>query len=255
MILDGRVAWVTGAGSGIGRAVALGLAGAGCRVGLTGRSLEPLQQTEALVRDAGGLALTAAADVGDQARLAGAHRAILAAWGSVEILVNNAGWNVARRHWRQLDASAVQSLIGTNLTGPMLASLLVLPAMRERRAGTLVHIGSITATAIHTIAGPLYTATKHALRAMSATLNAEEGIHGLRSVCIHPGEVDTPILDRRPSPPSQEDRKVLLRPEDVAEAVLFCLRMPAHACVAELTLAPTDNAFHRAHAHAAAARA
>ncbi len=253
--LDGQVAWVTGAGSGIGRAVALALAGAGCRVGLTGRSLEPLRQTEAMIRDVGGLALAAAADVADEARLAGAHRAVLATWGPVDVLVNNAGWNVARRHWRQLDAASAQLLLGINLAGPVLANLLVLPAMRERRAGTLVHIGSITATAIYTLAGPLYTVTKQALRAMSLTLNAEEGINGIRSVCIHPGEVDTPILDRRPSPPSAEDRAKLLRPEDVAEAVLFCLRLPPQACVSELTLVPTDNGFQRADAHAAAARA
>lgn len=252
--LRGRVCWVTGAGSGIGRAIALALGAAGCRVALTGRSLGSLQETEAAIREAGGLALAAAADVADEARLAGAHRAILAAWGPVEILVNNAGWNVPRRHWRQLDPATAHALIGTNLTGPVLANLLVLPAMRERGVGTLVHIGSITASAIYTLPGPLYTATKHALRAMSATLNAEEGIFGIRSVCIHPGEVDTPIIDRRPVKPSAEERAKLLRPEDVAAAVMFCLQMPPHACVAELTIVPTDNAFVRADAHLAAAR-
>jgi NADP-dependent 3-hydroxy acid dehydrogenase YdfG len=252
--LHGRICWVTGAGSGIGRAIAIALGAAGCRVALTGRSLEPLQQTETAIRDAGGMALAAAADVADEARLDGAHRAILAAWGAVEVLVNNAGANVQRRHWRQLDSAGARNLIGANLTGPVLASLLVLPEMRARRAGTLVHIGSIAATGIYTLTGPIYTATKHALRAMSATLNAEEGIHGIRSVCIHPGEVDTPILDRRPTPPSPEERARLLRAEDIAAAVLFCLRMPPHACVSELTLVPTDNAFQRAEANAAAAR-
>ncbi len=250
--LAGQVAWVTGAGSGIGRAIAVALAGAGCKVALTGRSLDTLGETEALVRGAGGLALVAAADVADPARLGGAHRAVLAAWGKVDILVNNAGWNLPRRHWRQLTPETVQQMIATNLSAPMLATLLVLPAMREKRSGLLVHIASLSATTIYPVSGPSYTATKYAVRAMSATLNAEEGIFGIRSVCINPGEVDTPMLARRPRQHTAEERGKMLQPEDVAQAVLLCATLPPRACVSELTILPTDNAAHRAEAYAIA---
>ena len=253
-VLEGQVAWITGAGTGIGRAVAVALAGGGARVALTGRNLETLGETEAAVRGAGGQALVAAADVGDQARMDGAHRAIRAAWGDVDLLVNNAGFNLTRRHWHQLTPEAVAESMATNLAGPILATLLVLPAMRARQSGLLVHIASVSATGIFVVSGPIYSAAKHGVRAMSATLNAEEGINGIRSVCINPGEVDTPLLKRRPRQLTPEELEKILQPEDVAQAVLFCATLPKRACVSELTLVPTDNAFYRAEATVIAAR-
>lgn len=85
---------------------------------------------------------------------------------------------------------------------------------------------------------------------MSASLNAEQGIHGIRSTCLSPGEVETPILDTRPSPPSAEQRRLMLQPEDVAEAAVFCAMLPARACVTELILLPTDDRHVRDKAHA-----
>jgi NADP-dependent 3-hydroxy acid dehydrogenase YdfG len=134
----------------------------------------------------------------------------------------------------------------------MLATLLVLPAMRERKSGLLVHIASLSATGIYPVSGPSYTATKYAVRAMSATLNAEEGIFGIRSVCINPGEVDTPMLARRPRQHTAEERAQMVQPQDVAQAVLFCATLPARTCISELTIVPTDNASYRAEAHAIA---
>ena len=81
---------------------------------------------------------------------------------------------------------------------------------------------------------------------MSATINAEEGIHGIRSVCINPGEVETPILDQRPRPPSAADRALMVQPEDVAAAAVFAASMPARTCLAEILITPTDNNFYRA---------
>ena len=142
------------------------------------------------------------------------------------------------------------SMVDVNLKGPFLCSLAVLPAMRERRAGTLIHIVSNAATGIFLVGGPAYTASKHGARAMSATLNAEEGIHGIRSVCINPGEVETPILDKRPQPPSAADRALMVQPEDIAAAAVFAACLPARTCIADMTITPTDNNFYRAGAKA-----
>jgi NADP-dependent 3-hydroxy acid dehydrogenase YdfG len=90
---------------------------------------------------------------------------------------------------------------------------------------------------------------------MSASLNAEEGINGIRSICISPGEVETPILDTRPSPPSATERKLMLQPEDVAEAALFSVNLPARACATEIVLLPTDDRHVRERARAIAALA
>ena len=250
--LAGRAVWVTGAGTGIGRAIALAFAAAGCRLALTGRSRDTLAETQAQVEAAGGTAMLALADVADPQQVTGAHRAVAEALGGVDILVNNAGTNVARRNWAVLGAADMAQMVDVNLKGPFLCSLAVLPAMRERRSGLLIHIVSNAATGIYAVAGPTYTAAKHGARAMSATLNAEEGIHGIRSVCINPGEVETLILDKRPRPPSAADRALMVQPEDIAAAALFAAQLPARTCIADMTITPTDNNFHRATAHAIA---
>jgi NADP-dependent 3-hydroxy acid dehydrogenase YdfG len=250
--LAGRIAWITGAGSGIGRATTLALAraGAGARVALTGRTEAALEATAAMVRQAGGEALVAPADVTDPAAVALAHAAVVAGLGDPDILVNNAGMNETKRHWKDLTPETVGRLVGGNLMAPFLVTLAVLPAMRARGDGVLIHIASISATTVFLPSGPVYTAAKFGARAMSATLNAEEGIHGIRSISINPGEVVTPILEKRPVQPSASDLALMLRPEDVAAAVLFCATLPPRTCVTDLTIMPTDAANWRADARA-----
>ena len=251
--LSGRVCWITGAGTGIGRAMAVAFAAAGCRLALTGRSRETLIETKGLVEAAGGSVMLAPADVADGPAVTRAHADITQALGEVDILVNNAGTNTPRRTWRQLAADDMARMVDVNLKGPFLCSLAVLGSMRERRAGTLIHVVSNASTGIFSVAGPVYTASKHGARAMSATLNAEEGIHGIRSICINPGEVETPILDKRPQPPSAADRALMVQPEDVAAAAVFAASMPARTCLAEILITPTDNNFYRASAQRIAA--
>ncbi len=253
-MLTGKVAWITGAGSGIGRAVAVHLARAGAAVALTGRRVDALEETAVLIREAGGTALIAPADVSNAQAVVLAHAMIVDALGDPHILVNNAGWNERYRHWRELTPEAAERLVDINLTAPILCTLAALPAMRRRHDGVLVHIASVSATGVFLPSGPVYTAAKFGARAMSHTLNAEEGIHGIRSICINPGEVATPILDKRPVPVTAEQRAIMVQPDDVAAAVVFACTQPKHVCIAELTITPTDNNFYRADAHAIANR-
>jgi NADP-dependent 3-hydroxy acid dehydrogenase YdfG len=253
--LAGRTAWVTGAGTGIGRAIAVALAREGAAIGISGRSPAPLAQTAALIEAEGGRVVTAPCDVSNAEQVANAHAAVVAALGEVDILVNNAGWNLPKRAWKQLTPAAVQQMTAINLNGPFLCTLAVLPAMRSKRDGVLVHIASLSATGIFMVSGGAYTATKYGARAMSATLNAEEGINGIRSICINPGETETPLMDQRPQPPDADARAKMVQPSDVAAAVVFCATLPARTCVTELTILPTDNNLYRAEATAIAARA
>jgi NAD(P)-dependent dehydrogenase (short-subunit alcohol dehydrogenase family) len=92
--------------------------------------------------------------------------------------------------------------------------------------------------------GPAYAAAKHGLVALSESLNAEEGVHGIRSCCICPADVATPILDARPVPVPEEERARMLQPRDLAAAVMFVARMPASACVNEILISPTWNRFY-----------
>lgn len=237
----GSVAWVTGAGSGIGRACALALARAGGTIALTGRRADALEETARMIRESGGKALCVPADVSNAADVDRALETINSALGEPLVLVNSAGGNVKQRHWKNLAPAGASEVIDLDLKAMFYCTLSVLPAMRKRGDGRIVQIASQAGVSLQTVSGPSYSAAKTAVVAMSASLNAEQGIHGIRSICISPGEVETPILNTRPSPPTAEERRLMLQPEDVAAAVLFCVTLPARACVTEMILLPTDD--------------
>jgi NADP-dependent 3-hydroxy acid dehydrogenase YdfG len=239
--LEGQVAWVTGAGSGIGQAAALALAKAGMRVVLTGRGREPLERTADLVGAAGGQALVAPADMGVAAEVERAWGAVHAAWGRCDLLVNSAGLNVPQRGWSEITPEGIDAVVGVNLNGPFYASRAVLPTMRAQRSGLIIHISSWAGRYVSKLTGPAYSAAKHGLVALSESLNQEECGHGIRSCCICPGEVATPLLDKRPVPVTADDKGRMLQAEDLADTILFVARMPATVCVNEILISPTWN--------------
>jgi NADP-dependent 3-hydroxy acid dehydrogenase YdfG len=244
--LQDRIVWITGAGSGIGRAVAIGFAAAGARVALTGRRVDPLAETASEIGQA---AIVVPADVTNVDQVTEAYETIDKAWGAVDVLVNNAGRNSGKRHLRQLTVAEMASILDLNLKAAFLCSMAVLPAMRARKAGTLIHIGSMAATMVFPTAGASYAAAKSGVRHLSAHINAEEGIHGIRSICINPGEVATDILAARPNPPTQAERALMLQAEDIATAALFAAGLPPRATVSDMTIVPTDNQAWRSFAH------
>jgi NADP-dependent 3-hydroxy acid dehydrogenase YdfG len=231
-----QLAWVTGAGSGIGRAVAISLARAGWHLVLTGRRESALRETASMMDGEDPVILPA--DLTDPAAV---EAAVAKLPEAPALLVNNAGANTPRRHWHQLAPSDARALLDVNLTAPFLTSLAVLPGMRKRGGGLIVQIASVAGKGASPVSGPAYIAAKSGFVALSASLNAENGIHNIRSTCICPGEVATPILDLRPQPPSAEDRARMLQPEDVAAAVLFAASMPEHVCLNEIVITPTFN--------------
>ncbi|MEE7503327.1 SDR family oxidoreductase [Methylobacterium mesophilicum] len=239
--LDGQVAWVTGAGSGIGQATALALARAGMRLALTGRGRDALDRTADLVRAAGGEALVAPADMGVAEDVQRAWEAVHAAWGRCDLLVNSAGLNVPQRGWNAITPAGIDAVVGVNLNGPFYASRAVLPTMRAQGSGLIVHVSSWAGRYVSKLTGPAYSAAKHGLVALSESLNQEECGHGIRSCCICPGEVATPLLDKRPVPVTAEDRGRMLQVEDLAETILFVARLPASVCVNEILISPTWN--------------
>ncbi|XYD11335.1 SDR family oxidoreductase [Methylobacterium sp. NMS12] len=239
--LEGQVAWVTGAGSGIGQAAAVALARAGMRLALTGRGQEALARTAELVRAAGGEALVAPADMGVADDVQRAWEAVHAAWQRCDLLVNSAGLNVPQRGWSEITPAGIDAVVGVNLNGPFYAARAVLPIMRAQRGGLIIHVASWAGRYVSKLTGPAYSAAKHGLVALSESLNQEECGHGIRSCCICPGEVATPLLDKRPVPVTAEDRGRMLQAEDLAETILFVARLPASVCVNEILISPTWN--------------
>lgn len=237
--ISGSTVWVTGAGSGIGAAMAEAFAAAGCRVALSGRSAAPLEEVAGRIRAAGGEALVLPVDVLDRPGLDSAAETILARTGRLDILCNNAGLNIPRRRWAEIDENrdGWEAVIDVNVKGAMNAIAAVLPTMRRQKGGTIINTGSWAGRFYSPVAGVAYGASKHALMALNASINAEEGVHGIRATVLCPAEVDTPLLSRRPNFDPAVARGAL-RPEDMAAMALAVARLGPHVAVHEITVAP-----------------
>ncbi|MBV9113184.1 MAG: SDR family oxidoreductase [Hyphomicrobiales bacterium] len=239
--ITGKTAWVTGAGSGIGRATAVALAKEGADVVLSGRRKAQLDETARVVEKQGGRATIEVLDIVDAAAVEAAARRIHDRFGRLDVLINNAGTNILERAWSSLNPARVDEILGVNLNGAFYCVLASLPFMRAQKDGLIINIASMAGKRVSPMSGPGYTAAKHAVVAMSDSINMEEFANGIRSCAICPGEVATPILDRRPVPVSDEDRAKMLQPEDLAETVIFVASLPRHVCISEILLAPTWN--------------
>src|SRR6476660_3397052 len=241
MRLKNKIAWVTGAGSGIGRAAAVALAQEGATVIVSGRREGPLEEVAAEIKAAGGTAIVKAADLTNAAATAKIADDIRTQFKRLDILVNNAGVNIAKRSMEQLDAEGADQVLDGNLSNAFYCVLAALPIMRAQKDGVLIHTASMAGRSIGPLSGAAYAAAKHGVVGMSHSINCEECVNGIRSTVVCPGEVATPILDQRPVPVSAEDRARMLQPEDVADLILYVATLPAHVCINEVWITPTWN--------------
>ena len=240
-ILAGQVAWITGAGSGIGLSAAQELAAAGATVVLSGRRAEPLDEAAKAIRASGGKAEALSLDVTDSKAVAEAEKLLQGRHGHIDILVNSAGANVPKRFWKEVSVESFDRVFAVNLHGAFYAIAAVLPGMRANKRGTIVNISSWAGMFDTSLTGPAYSASKRAMIAMSHSLNVEECRNGIRACVICPGEVATPILKTRPIPPSAEELARMLQPGDVGRTVRYVCEMPARACINEIIISPTWN--------------
>src|SRR5688572_1918501 len=238
-MLGGKVAWITGGGSGIGLAGGIELARAGAHVVLTGRNHDTLAAAERQVKAVGSCEAIAL-DVSNRNAVSQAAERI----GRVDILVNSAGINDPRRNFFNVSLEAWDRIVGINLSGMFYCIHAVLPGMRERKDGVIINVSSWAGRYASTLTGPAYNATKHAVIALTESINMEEGMNGIRATSVLPGEVATPILEKRPVPPTPEVRAKMLQAEDLGKTVLFIASLPARACVNEIIISPTHNRFY-----------
>jgi NADP-dependent 3-hydroxy acid dehydrogenase YdfG len=239
----GKIVWITGGGSGIGLAGGIELAKAGAHVIISGRSRETLSASEKQIKAAGS-GESIALDVADQQEVAKAAAEIAKRHGRVDVLINSAGINHPKRNFRNVSIDGWNQIVAVNLSGLFYCVQAVLPGMRERKEGLIINISSWAGRYASTLTGPGYNATKHAVVALTESINMEECANGIRATSILPGEVATPILEKRPVPPPPEERARMLQAEDLGKTILFVATLPPRACVNELIISPTWNRFY-----------
>ena len=240
--LAGKIAWITGAGSGIGEAAALALADEGATTVLTSRRREPLERVAALIKRQGGEAHVQPADLMDQKQVTAIGEFIRHTLGRLDILVNNAGLNIRNRHWDALTPEGIDQLVHGNLSQALYCVTVALPMMRAQKDGVLIHTASMAGRFIGGFSGPIYGAAKHGIVAMSHTINMEECVNGIRSSVLLPGEVATPILDKRPNPVGPEERQRMVQPEDCGDLIRYIACLPKHVVMSEVMLAQIGRA-------------
>ena len=236
-----RTVWITGAGSGMGRATALRAARSGWTVALSGRRRQVLEELAAEIREEGGSALVAPLDVQDRESVREAASRIAGELGGIDALVLAAGLNAPRRRWEDQDLTEFDAIVATNLTAVASTVDAALPHLRER-GGQVVVISSYAGWSFQPGAGVAYSASKTALGSLVRTLNQQEAGHGVRACHLCPGDVATDFLDQRPSVPGAEARARMLTAEDIARTACFVLDSPAHVRIDELVVSPVSQA-------------
>ena len=246
MSLAGKVIIVTGANSGIGKAVALALAKEGGKLGLVGRDRERLDLVREQIVEMGAQAVAVQTDVVDREAVMVMKEEVVKNLGEVDVLVNNAGLSVWQ-YMANCDQDSWDKMIDVNIRGSLNCIAAVLPGMVERRSGYIVNMSSVRGV----VAGPggaVYGATKHFIEGLSNGLRQEVAGKGVRVSTVQPSLVDTPLITMNieggkdgqgADKEAVEDRKKamagmagsILNPDDVGRAVVFLLSQPAHCTI------------------------
>jgi NAD(P)-dependent dehydrogenase (short-subunit alcohol dehydrogenase family) len=241
--LNGQVVWITGGGSGIGLAGAMALVKAGAHVIISGRNKET-NASALTALQALGSAEAVLLDVADSAAVKAVADDIVSRHKRIDILVNSAGINTPRRNLDVLAIDAWDDVVRVNLSGSFYCVHAVLPTMRAQGGGLIINVSSWAGLYASKLTGPAYNATKRAVIALTESINMEECGNGIRASSVLPGEVATPIMLKRPVPPSQDQLDQMVQPEDMGDAIGFIACMPARSCINELIISPTHNRFY-----------
>ena len=238
-LLEGKIALVTGAGTGIGRETAILLAQEGATVVLTGRRIAPLQEVAAIIEKAGGKAAARALDVASRDAILKTVAWVKSHVGSIDILVNNAGSASNVLNARFISEAEWNSTVNINLTAVFNLTQAVLEDMIARKEGTVITVSSLAVVNPNLLGGAAYGAAKAGVKNFMTFLHNTYRNQGIRATTILPGETDTPIMDNRARPPLEGERAVMLNPHDVARAVLLCASLQKGAVIPELHICPT----------------
>ena len=235
--LQNKVVLVTGGGSGIGLAIAEAFAKEDSKVIITGRTESTLREAAESIQTANPVDVRVC-DVGDRESVNALFRSLAADVGAPDILVNSAGINVANRMMSNLDPADFDRVMNINVTGTFNCMHAALPAMRERKSGLIINVISVAGRRSMVLAGLPYCVSKYAQSALGTYVAQEDAQNGIKVTNIYPGETNTPIVDKRPTPPPAEKRAAMLQPADVAACAISVAKLPPRAVVPELVVTP-----------------
>jgi NADP-dependent 3-hydroxy acid dehydrogenase YdfG len=235
--LTGKIALVAGGGGGIGLGIAKALADEGCKVALTDYNEELLKKAEKSDSGKAGF-VWKACDITNRAQISELFKWLGEEVGSIDILVNSAGINVINRMMSNVDPKDWDRILAVNTTGVFNCMHEALPEMRKKKSGLIINIVSIAGKHNIALAGLPYCVSKFATSSLGKFTGIEECENGIRITNIYPGEVNTPIIDKRPTPVPQEKRAQMLQPEDIAECVVMVAKLHQRAIVTELVVTP-----------------
>ena len=233
-----QLAVVTGGGSGVGQATVLALVNAGWSVVALGRRRSALEETRSLAGALADRVTVIECDIAQQESVREVGRRIEAEMGAVEVLVNAAGTNAPQRALEVHSDADYRAMMDTNLNGAYYCVQAFLPGMRNRGSGTIVNIISDAGKQASPKAGPAYVMSKFGLAGLTQAINAEERARGVRAIGIFPGDINTPLLNRRPVVPDEAARARMMQPEDIAACVLLAVQLPSRAVIEELIIRP-----------------
>ena len=235
--LDRKVALVTGAGRGIGKAISVSLAKAGCRVVLSARTREQIEAVQKEILSKGGDALAIPTDLTVNEDIQRLVEESQAKWGAADILINNAGWG-KRAPVVSASLTDWDQTFRLNLRAPMVLAKALLPNMIAKREGAVINVGSVSGKTGEAN-GAAYSASKFGLIGFTQSLYEEVREHGIKVAVILPGFVDTPLI-----PPNRQlDRSKMIQADDIAQTVLFVLTSPVTCCPVEITVRPQRTPY------------
>jgi NADP-dependent 3-hydroxy acid dehydrogenase YdfG len=239
-VFEGKVVWVTGAGTGIGEAAVRMFAREGAKVALMGRRKEMVDKVAAEIAGEGGEAVAEALDVSQRARVNEVAGRLLDRFGRVDILINNAGLNVVNRRLPELTPEDWDQVIDVNLTGAFNLVEAVLAPMKAQNDGLIVNIASTAAKRVSGVAGIAYVSSKFGMLGMSLSLTQEAWQFGVRTCCILPDDVNTPIMARRKVKYSEDLLAQMIQPEDLADIIRCVALLHPRTSIPELIVTPTS---------------
>ncbi len=229
--MTGKIAWVTGAGRGIGRAIAIALAEAGARVVLSARTAAQIEGAAKHIIDHGGMAVAVPCDVQHQEQISRLLQQVESTWGTVDILVNNAGMAIFKKII-DIEPEEWDRTMNTNLRAVFLCCKAVLPAMIQRKSGQIINVVSVAGRQPYYNCGA-YCASKYGLLGFTEVLRLETRKHGIRVTSLMPGATDTAIWGQ-----ANVDRSRMMQPEQVAKAVVAICNSDPTVTIEEVVIRP-----------------